>query len=528
MTTIPSDVYQGAGGLSEEEKTDLVPATAGEVAKYFNAVPALNKRLRGHDVSRRSTPGDPTNEDTRVLMAFVKALYNALFNGEWADPNTLELAPNGKIRVKDVYVDGDRYPGVNNGNAFYLVDNIPAIIGSMIKDGGGLATDENGELYVDFSLLDPAVLQAIVYAMVQQGGGLSVDQNGQLYVDFDSMPTDKFEALLASLKMQAPLTANKTLYVDNVLGSDTISVDGVTRPVSITDNHGTSTTPFASIGACVEYATSKYAVGRYTLTIRVITNAGVPYREYVELPMFSRTSGKMVLMADDVSSPPKLTNRPASGSVQTTQTRLLRCTGGAWELRYFDIDAAYSDAGDSNLHLPGALGVSDGGSLTVFGCSIAAEFLGAAPSATHSLRLISVSGGGTLSFDVVAQLHNSLSCITGNATDSQFIRVDNAMVRLLSRNTSSIPETSAGEYTITCTGGGQDNVFLFAQNYGQLTIVGGGNKYQNFSGPNVVGKCYTLTTGSGVYAPAGGFPGDSDPAGTVQDSTYCWYREQGA
>ncbi|OUO51676.1 hypothetical protein B5F76_09330, partial [Desulfovibrio sp. An276] len=54
----------------------------------------------------------------------------------------------------------------------------------------------------------------ITEACIQDGGGLSVDEDGKLFVDFDSMPTDKFEAMLKSIRVPIWLAANKAFYVN--------------------------------------------------------------------------------------------------------------------------------------------------------------------------------------------------------------------------------------------------------------------------------------------------------------------------
>lgn len=118
--------------LTEIEKTDLVPATMEEVVKYFDTIPANNKRFRGRDISKRATPGNPTNEDTRVVFAFLRMIRNAIFTGEWADPHTLEVegaTDHEKIYVKDVRVSGSVYGG---GADFYLAGHMD---GNTVHDG---------------------------------------------------------------------------------------------------------------------------------------------------------------------------------------------------------------------------------------------------------------------------------------------------------------------------------------------------------------------------------------------------------
>src|SRR5699024_11129530 len=90
------------------------------------------------------------------------------------------------------------------------------------EGGGGLTTDEEGKLIIDFSQMTKEQLQDLINQIVQEGGGLNVDENGQIYVDFENMPTDKFEAMLKSIRVPIWITSTKSFYVDPVNGSDTL------------------------------------------------------------------------------------------------------------------------------------------------------------------------------------------------------------------------------------------------------------------------------------------------------------------
>lgn len=439
MTTIPSGVYQGAENLTEEEKTDLVPATAGEVAKYFNAVPAQNKRLRGHDVSRRSTPGDPTNEDTRVLMAFVKALYNALFTGEWADPNTLELAPNGKIRAKDVYVAGNRAPDVNNGNAFYLVEKLPetvkAKVAELLKENGGLSFDSDGKLKVDFQALtvdqltvlcdpdggivvnddedsegygklkidfasmDPAIMRAVVYAMTQQGGGLSVDENGQLYVDFDLVDPSKFTKMMSDMINAQTLSSadgRNQFYVDGTNGDDTAP-----------ETRGAPDKPFKTIQACVDFITKVY---KFADTNAYINCQNISQTTPLVLPSYNRTTARITVRGATFSASTARSNPTVAtgysiviNCAPTSGTRhAVSCIGtGVWTLRNFDVSTTDASLSGGSGHLT-ALRVSDYASCEISRCRFKATRSSQSPwqySRTTGEHVIRVYAFASLEID---------------------------------------------------------------------------------------------------------------------------------
>lgn len=152
-------------------------------------------------------------------------------------------------------------------NGRYKVDfakmseaDLAALIKQLLPStGGGLTTDEDGKLVLDFSQLTPTQKEDLISQIVQEGGGLSVDENGQIYVDFDSMPTDKFEAMLKSIRVPIWLSANKNFYVNQATGSDTLDA-----------GRGESESkPFKTIQAAVNYVADNYNLSNYNATISV-------------------------------------------------------------------------------------------------------------------------------------------------------------------------------------------------------------------------------------------------------------------
>ena len=154
---------------------------------------------------------------------------------------------------------------------------------ALARSGGGLAVDaKTGRLYVDFSLVPDDQMQAIVLAMVQEGGGLAVDGKGKLYVDFGSMPTEKFEKMLKSIRVPVWLSRNTTIYVSPV-GSN-----------SLDEGRGlTPEKPFASIKAAVDYVSTTYNLYNYKVTISVAP--GDYGRMVINLPSYATTTGEIVI-----------------------------------------------------------------------------------------------------------------------------------------------------------------------------------------------------------------------------------------
>lgn len=379
---------------------------------------------------------------------------------------------------------------LRDANGLIDSDSIPASI--TTKPNNVVKADGDGSL----SGWKSAIINAIIAN--NASGGLATDENGNMIVDFDQMPTNKFEALLKSLKMQIPLEADLNLYVDK-----NHSAAGDT----IIDGRGTASKPFKTIQACINYATLTYAVGRYNIYIYI---AQATYNEGLTLPTFTRTSGTITLRAADDNAPPTITN---PGPV----TSLASATGGYWTLRRLNLSASWSDPNTGTNQYPTVIGASQGAILTVYGCALSAEYVGAAPANRVRMAVVYATGNGSVSLGVMAGYHNSLSCTIGNA--------NNACMILAERNgTIMFPRANIDDdgiaYDTPCSG--TVSVFAQATEKCSITTSGGGLHGQEFSG-TVTGKKYQCSVLSIIGAPYGGFPGDT--AGTVDSTTFSTYAE---
>ena len=166
-------------------------------------------------------------------------------------------------------------------------EELKELIESLLPaTGGGLTTDEDGKLVLDFSQLTPTQKEDLISQIVQEGGGLSVDENGQIYVDFDSMPTDKFEAMLKSIRVPIWLPANKAFYVNQTTGSDTLD-----------SGRGESAAkPFKTIVAAAQYVANNYNMGAYTATIHVAE--GYDGYSTLRLPLYNATTGRICIKGE--------------------------------------------------------------------------------------------------------------------------------------------------------------------------------------------------------------------------------------
>jgi hypothetical protein len=118
------------------------------------------------------------------------------------------------------------------------------------------------------------------------GGGLTVT-NGHAYVDFSTMPTDKFEALLQSIRVSIWLAGNKTWYV---------------RPDGNDNNDGSANTAakaFRTIQGALDYVATNFNIGKYIATIYV--DAGI-YTENIVLPKYNATTGYCAISGASTAS----------------------------------------------------------------------------------------------------------------------------------------------------------------------------------------------------------------------------------
>ena len=127
--------------------------------------------------------------------------------------------------------------------------------------------------------------------LMSSDGGLVVDPvTGKGSVDFEQMPTDKFEALLKSIRVPIWLTRNKTFYVNGTTGSDTLD-----------DGRGESEgKPFKTIQAAVNYVCDNYNLSRYNANI--IIADGTYETGVFELPQYSATTGTLRLAGTTIAS----------------------------------------------------------------------------------------------------------------------------------------------------------------------------------------------------------------------------------
>lgn len=358
----------------------------------------------------------------------------------------------------------------------------------------------DNKLTVNLTNATATALKNISQYLVENGGGLKMNTaSGELFVDFENMPTAKFEALLKSLKMQIPLEANKTIYVatNDPNASDVIE-----------DGRGTQAKPFKTIQAAVTWATQTYAVNRYIIYIRI--KAGT-YEEDLTLPIFTRTSGSIVLRADDYTDPPVLLNA-------TPTSRIITCTGGYWHIFRLVLRGTREAQNDGLEYFENAILVRNG-ELDIRACSINETFSGAAPtSGQTTLRPFAIEDNGRINITYMADYGTTIEVHQGNANRCEVFSVARqGSFVMFSTNVDNAVTTVdvLGEYT----------VFASVVESAHFELVGGAAKVPAFvvpSGGTVTGKRYEVATGSGISILNTPLPGSSP--GSADALTCGWYQ----
>lgn len=340
-------------------------------------------------------------------------------------------------------------------------------------------------------------------------GGLITDGDGNLAVDFSQMPTNKFEALLKQLKMLIPLDADKDVYVNNTHAN---------KGDSLIDGRGAQNLPFETIQAAVNFVTSTYSLGPHIVTIRVVAGT---YNENITLPTYSRTSGYIWILADS-GNRDVIVN--AVTNSRGTRGTCFAATGGYWSIRHIDA-RRIENATTQKSQTPSIFSATNAGTvLNIYGCaarqSMPSGVTSLTDSVNYSVSIFKAATGGKLRLyhDPIAGLISTQLPSSGTPSVTVLgINRGGELVIIRDYDEDNTPVTTPN---IECSG--SCNTFLDMRQDATISTLAGGAMI-NFVDNGMTGKRYNLETNShGVAGLAADyFPGNV--AGTVDTSTYCWY-----
>lgn len=379
-----------------------------------------------------------------------------------------------------------------------LIANINRVAGiATLQNIGGVRPDG-----VTIGIDDLGVISVIAAALRQAGGGLNVDASGKLYVDFSQMPTDKFEALLKSLRLPIWLNGNINFYVDQNHASASDSL--------VTGRGLSASLPFKTIQACAKYVANNYNLAGYIVYINV--NSGT-YEERLSLPDFNANGGLIWLKRYSGVSRADVVIKDTGAADQ------ISVSGGLWRIEGLTIKKIVnlSSLTGSSYIYPIS---SSAGTLQIYTCDIQLELSGSLGSEIYAyINMLTTSGTGIIAMRpfssentrmavpaaisnvFVTGLHvnngGSFSLYNGNSGTNGNFQVSGAF--------SAFASVSRGAINV---GSGQPVRFAFSS-----------------GSPAPSGKRYSITNGGSIATGNRGadyFPGSV--AGTADASTYSWYK----
>ena len=425
---------------------------------------------------------------------------------------------NGLVVNGNETVNGEIYKVVNNTPQEYVSyvtnkqETKTTIVNNLIKDKGGLAVDNNKNIYVS----------------LKSGGGIKLNNNGQLYVDFslDSGASAEAQAaanamkeqILSTLGMQIPLTGNMTFYVNKDHASATNtwrSNQGV-----IDKTVGTQNKPFKSIGAAISCATEGYAIGAYHITIVITKSLDAGYNETISLPQFTHTTGYILLKSADTSSPSNyavITNKETSDHAERINSGLCYCSGSGWHIQQIGFDQICRDPNNGIDNFPCLINSNDAGSVDVYACTFKSEYIGDAPSNGRIyMRLFSTYNGSNISFNQVEGFQTTINVTKGNSTNCTVFFAERQGQIFF--NPANAGEATDTWHFINLTGTSSE-VFAAAL-HSNILCNGGARYWMGFSG-NIAGKKCSVYTGSSVTIQNVG-ENIGDVAGTCDTARFCF------
>lgn len=218
---------------------------------------------------------------------------------------------------------------------------------------------------------------------VKDGGGLAFDENGEMIVDFSQMPPKRIESLLAAM--------NLPIYIDGVNVSTEFYVNGSTGIDQIEDDYGKSPEkPWATISYAAETIAARYNINSHTVHINVASGS---YIDQITLAKQNVTSGSAVI-------------RPASANDVVTihyefsrANRGITHSGGEWVIQDIALELVGQEQPATNTAYVISLvsSASESGTLTLKHCPMSfTDNTLPAVSGTYkqtSLYMITVAGG---------------------------------------------------------------------------------------------------------------------------------------
>ena len=260
--------------------------------------------------------------------------------------------------------------------------------------------------------------------------------------------------------------------------------------------------PFKTIQACVNYICDTYNVSRYVAVIKV---AAGTYDAF-NLGDFSSTTGRIEI------------SRDGDGDVliyaETPSKAAINISGGTWYLRNLKLEAKITQGGEEYSSISSVALVSNGVA-SFYDCDFTMTC--SAESMEHP-----ITGRMIWAYDSANVYLNDISNVEahgGITTITFIIATSNAVITLNAGNANLPKCIIQGEFG--CVAEALSEGMIKANTNGAINRF----VFEIPDGKEVTGKRYQCLSGGKIETNSSGpdfFPGSKD--GTVESSTYCWYK----
>ena len=341
-------------------------------------------------------------------------------------------------------------------------------------------------------------------ACIQEGGGLSVDEDGKLFVDFDSMPTDKFEAMLKSIRVPIWLEADKAFYVNQATGSDTLDT-----------GRGESTSkPFKTIQAAANYVSNNYNVGSYAAIINICAGT---YEENIMVGDFSKTTGYILLkpMSGDEG---KVIIKADIGNDK--DNRVFRASGGLWILRDLELVCDIDSFTSTVNRTFSVIATVDYANVDIQGCRIKWNCQDVTDANKIYARVVYAAGNSRIRFRPQDISDKHIEFHKGSTPNLLVLAAEDSA-------TIEFVATNDDVSQVTIDAWGECHEFCHLSNKTVFNRTRGAANFGIFNVPpdkTVTGIRYNISGGAACYTQGAGedyFPGDR--AGIVDTQNYSIY-----
>lgn len=455
--TISGDIFKKINNTTQEYVTYVTNQQDVRETIINNLIKANGGLAQDSNKNIYVKTGDGIKIDSNgYVTTRLQANGGLQYTGSTANLKELaiNLAINGGLVLQSgaVKVDFSQLPEAQ----------IRAIVDGMIakdpvtgKYTGGLSTNADGKLIVDFSELPSEVMVNIVRNMVAPGGGLYyVDTEflqegetyvnsqgkvktvtatqaaqtengfpnpnyGKLLVNFSQIDEDTKADILATLDLQYPLTAHLYITVDpegvseDELTLGTVATDSLTHRIgSKTINYTfkeRKSIPFKTIQGAVNWVSSRINLASKNAYIEIVGSNDVAnpriYEESVSLPQLATSTGSGIIRTKsgikDVIIKPKVTSGGFYGHA------FVASSGACiWHIYHMIIDKQLGQVPVQEGVATSGIGAQSAGAIVhIHGCDFKVhpeidpntgnereEFIGN----SYTIRLIDADGGGTV------------------------------------------------------------------------------------------------------------------------------------